>query len=142
MPPITSLPDSTDAARTVPRLALIGGRLEPNNTAVYAALRDLCGGKIAVLATASLIPEQAGADTVTDFGVHGIAAEVIPLTASNRATAAFDPALAARIVEIGSVFFTGGDQSHLIGALRQNGADTPVFTAIKTIAARGGLVSG
>src|SRR5205823_3507878 len=36
----------------------------------------------------------------------------------------------------------GGDQSHLIGALRQNGADTPVFLAIQTLAARGGLIAG
>lgn len=142
MTPLSHSSVPTDATGAALRLALIGGRLEPDNNAVYAALRELCGGKIAVLATASLIPEQAGADTVADFLAHGIAGEVIPLTAANRASAAFDPALAARIAELGSVFFTGGDQSHLIGALRQGGSDTPVFAAIKAVAARGGLVAG
>ena len=74
MPSSAALPASTDAVRAVPRLALIGGRLEPGNAAVYAALREMCGGRIAVFATASLIPEQAGADTVADFALHGVAA--------------------------------------------------------------------
>lgn len=137
-----ALPASTDAPRAVPRLAMIGGRLEPDNLAVYAALRELCGGRIAVLPTASLIPDQAGADTVADFALHGIEAEVIELTWLNRLSAAFDPALAARILELGSVFFTGGDQSHLIGALRPGGVDTPLLDAINALAARGGLIAG
>jgi cyanophycinase len=142
MMPTSPQPTPDDPAIGIPRLALIGGRLEPNNTAIYAALRELSGGRIAVLATASLMPDQAGVDTVADFALHGITAEVIPLSWLNRQTAAYDPALAARVLELGSVFFTGGDQSLLIGALRQNGVDTPVLQAINAVAARGGLISG
>lgn len=141
MTPIAPAPAATAAPR-VPRLALIGGRLEPDNIPIYTALHAMCAGRIAVLATASLIPDQVGPDTVTDFAAHGIAAEVIALTWENHLTAAHDPALVERVREIGSVFFTGGDQSHLIGALRQDGIDTPLLRAIADIAARGGLIAG
>jgi cyanophycinase len=140
MMPITSRPTTDDLS--TPRLALIGGRLEPDNAPVYAALREMCGGRIAILATASLIPDQAGTDTVADFAAHGIDAQFLELTWENRLTAAHDPALVARLLDIGSVFFTGGDQSHLIGALRQDGVDTPMLHALKAIAARGGLIAG
>jgi len=125
-----------------PRLALIGGRLEGDNAAIFEAIGELSRGRIGVLATASLIPEQIGPDTVADFQRYGIDAELIDLTWENHATAAHDPAVVARLLHQGSVYFTGGDQSHLIGALRQEGHDTPAFAAIKSLAAGGGLIAG
>jgi len=142
MMPISPTPTADDRVITTPRLALIGGRLEPDNASVYAALKEMSGGRIAVLATASLIPDEAAASTLADFALHGIEAHYVPLTWENRLTAAHDPDLVARLLEIGSVFFTGGDQSHLIGALCQDGADTPVLQAIRAIAVRGGLIAG
>lgn len=125
-----------------PRLALVGGRLERDNAAVYAALREMSGGRIAIIATASQSPELAATLTVGDFAAHGIEAHYLPLTWENRESAAEDPALAGRLLELGSVFFTGGDQSHLIAALRHDGGDTVLLSALRTLAARGGLVAG
>src|SRR5690349_22206315 len=134
MTPTSPTPTADASAPSTPRLALIGGRLEPDNAAVYAALREMSGGRIAVLATASLIPDEAAASTLADFALHGIEAHYVPLTWENRLTAAHDADLVARLLEIGSVYFTGGDQSHLIGALCQDGADTPVLQAIRAVA--------
>lgn len=127
---------------TALNLALIGGRLEADNAAVFAGLRKRCPGILSVLATASLMPEEVGPGTVGDMQRHRIASALLPLTWNNHAEAAFDPALCAQIDASAGVYFTGGDQSHLLDALHQHGADTPVLQAIKRLAARGGLVSG
>jgi cyanophycinase len=133
---------AADTAAPSPRLALIGGRLEPDNEAIFGALRTMCGGRLAVLATASLLPEQVGPETVADMRRHGIEAELLPLTWDNHATAAFDGGLVAMLDALGSVYFTGGDQSHLLGALRQHGAETPLLQAMRACGARGGLIAG
>jgi cyanophycinase len=124
------------------RLALVGGRLEADNKPIFAALRERCGGRLAVLATASLMPYQVGPETAADMQVHGIEAEFVDLTFENRAAAAFDPAVLGRLNDLGAVYFTGGDQSHLLGTLTQGGVETPALAAIRAIVARGGLAAG
>ena len=123
-------------------LAMIGGRLEANNTAVFGGMRERCPGRMVVLATASQIPEEVGPETVADMLRHRIDAELLPLTWGNHPQAAHDPALVARIDGAAGVYFTGGDQSHLLRALRSEHGDTPVLAAIRRLAARGGLVAG
>ena len=80
--------ESTHTAHAGP-LAMIGGRLEPDNAALFYAMRTRCRGRIAVLAMASGYPEEVGAELVEDFTAHGVEAELIPLFFENRETAAF-----------------------------------------------------
>ena len=98
------------------RLAIIGGRLEADNSTVFAAMKPLCNGRIAVVPVASDIPEEVGAEAVDSFERNGIHAELLPLFWRRRADA-FDPALVERVESCGSVYFTGGDQSRIIGTL-------------------------
>ena len=131
------------AAQRTPtnRLAVIGGRLEDNNTAVYAAMHRLSGGRILVFATASGEPEAVAAETMEVFQAHGFEAEISPLTAKS-AHLARDPALAERVAAIGSVYFTGGDQAKIVSTLAPDGAETPVLAAIRAAQRAGGLVAG
>ena len=129
------------STRTGP-LAMIGGRLEPDNDALFDAMRSRCGGRIAVFAMASGYPEEVGGELVEDFARHGVTAELLPLFHENRETAAFDPALVERVRDLGSIFFSGGDQSRIVGSLIQGGEETPVLRAIRAAHADGGLVAG
>jgi len=45
-------------------LAMIGGRFEADNHALFAAMRARCDSRIAILSTASGYPEEVGAETV------------------------------------------------------------------------------
>ena len=63
------------------KLAVIGGRLEDNNAAIYAEMHRLSGGRILVFPTASAEPEEVGEETVQAFRGHGFAAEMAPLHA-------------------------------------------------------------
>ena len=123
-------------------LAIIGGRLEADNLAVFRGLAERAPGGIAVLATASQMPHEVGPEMVADFRHHGAGAELVPLFHGNAATAAHDPRLVAQIERLGSVYFTGGDQSTLLRALAPNGRETPVLAAIRRLHAAGGLIAG
>lgn len=121
---------------------MIGGRLEADNAAVFGGMRARCPGRLVVLATASQMPEEVGPDTVADMQRHQIDAELLPLTWDNHVSAAFDPELVARIDSATGVYFTGGDQSHLLQALHTAQGDSPVLAAIRRLGARGGLIAG
>ena len=123
-------------------LAIIGGRLEQDNHAIFAGLRERARGHMAVLATASQMPHEVGPEMVADLRIHGTDAELVPLFHGNAATAAEDPRLVAQIERLGAVYFTGGDQSTLLRALAPNGRETPVLAAIRRIHAAGGLIAG
>lgn len=124
------------------RLAVIGGRLEDDNVSIHAEMKRMSGGRVLIFPTASAEPKSVGEETAQAFRTHGITAEVALLTEENARIAAFDPALIARIMDFGSVYFTGGDQAKIVAALVQNGAETPVLTAIRAAHAAGGLVAG
>ena len=123
-------------------LAIIGGRLEADNIAVFNGLKERAPGGIAVLATASQMPHEVGPEMVADLRRCGTDAELVPLFHGNAATAAHDPRLVAQIERLGSVYFTGGDQSTLLRALAPNGRETPVLAAIRRLHAAGGLIAG
>ncbi len=55
---------------------------------------------------------------------------------------AFDAGLAARIEAAGGVYFTGGDQAKIVGALVRDGRETPALAALRALHARGGLIAG
>jgi cyanophycinase len=123
------------------RLAIVGGRLEDSNVAVYAEMHRLSGGRILIFPTASAEPEAVAVESVQAFRSHGFEAEAAPLTAADPA-AAHDPALAERIAACGSVYFTGGDQAKIVATLAPDGTPTPVLRAIQAALAAGGLLAG
>ncbi|MFT4012245.1 MAG: cyanophycinase [Paracoccus sp. (in: a-proteobacteria)] len=125
-----------------PKLAVIGGRLEDDNDAIYAQMHRLSGGRILVFPTASGEPEAVGAETVAVFAAHGFDAAMAPVHGAGAAQAARDPAIAALVADYGSVFFTGGDQALITGALAPGGAESPVLAAIRAAHAAGGLIAG
>ncbi|WP_323990751.1 cyanophycinase [Nguyenibacter sp. L1] len=125
-----------------PKLAVIGGRLEDDNDAVYREMHRLSGGRIVVFPTASSEPDAVGAETVAAFRAHGFDAALAPVHGPGAARAAHDPALAALVGAYGSVFFTGGNQAFITAALAPQGRATPLLDAIRTAHAAGGLVAG
>ncbi len=122
------------------KLAVIGGRLEDNNIAIFAEMHRLAGGRILVFPTASSEPDAVGAETVEVFRGHGFESEAVPLTAGNGL--AHMGWVADLIGTFGSVYFTGGDQAKIVGALAPGGQESPALRAIRAAQAAGGLVAG
>ena len=94
--------------------------------------RELSGGRVAVLPTASGEPREAGEETRDSFRAYGIASEVVrarqgQLSARPRST----PKLVALLERYGSFYFTGGDQALIVQALIQDGKPTPALAAIR-----------
>ncbi|RWR12243.1 cyanophycinase [Paenirhodobacter populi] len=134
-----NLPPDRGAA---PKLAVIGGRLEDDNAAIYAEMHRLSGGRIVVFATASSEPEAVGPETVEVFRAHGFDAVLSPVHGPGAGAAARDKAVAELVGDYGSVYFTGGDQALITGALAPGGKASPVLKAIRKTLAAGGLVAG
>ncbi|MCV6597904.1 MAG: cyanophycinase [Mangrovicoccus sp.] len=124
------------------KLVIIGGRLEDDNTALYAEMHRLSGGKILVFPTASSEPEAVGEETRAAFADHGFEVAVAAVYGPNAVARAHDPHILAQIAEYGSVFFTGGDQSEIFAALAPGGQDTPALQAIRAMHDAGGLLAG
>jgi cyanophycinase len=125
-----------------PKLAIIGGRLEDDNAAIYDEMRRLSGGRIVVFATASSVPDEVGPETIGVFSGHGLDAVLAPVHGPGAGSAAQDPAVAALIEDYGSVYFTGGDQALITGALAPFGKESRVLKAIRKAQRKGSLVAG
>ncbi|MEM7741275.1 MAG: cyanophycinase, partial [Pseudomonadota bacterium] len=140
------MPATRSSARVKPpvdrKFAIIGGRLEDDNRRIYREMRRLCGGRILILPTASSEPKEVGEETLAAFEMHGFVADVLDVTDENAPQTAYDPALIAQVKEVGSVYFTGGDQSKILAALAPGGVDTPLLAAIREAHAAGGLLAG
>jgi len=135
---------SSTRGRSSPNLkfAVIGGRLEDDNRQVYREMRRLSGGKILVFPTASSVPDEVGEEQVDVFRMHGFDTELMMVTDENFRDTAFDPDMVRKVEEYGSMYFTGGDQSKLLAALRPNGKETPLLKAIRKAHKGGGLLAG
>ncbi|MFO1075604.1 MAG: cyanophycinase [Geminicoccaceae bacterium] len=123
-------------------LAIIGGRFEDDNEAVFAAMHELARGRIAVLPTASSAPDEVGDEARASFLARGFACEVVAITKENCRRSAFDPTIVATLERYGSVYFTGGDQTLIFQALIQDGQPTPALEAIRRCWLAGGLIAG
>ena len=130
------------AAASGRKLAVIGGRLEESNVAIFAEMHRLAGGRILVFPTASAEPQAVGEESLQAFRSHGFEAEVALLTAENASRMAGSSELCDRIAAFGSVYFTGGDQAKIVGALAPGGEESPALAAIRAAQAMGGLVAG
>lgn len=135
-------PHTLIAGSATPNLALIGGRLEDDNAAIYDEMRRLAGGRIVVFATASSVPDEVGAETVEVFQAHGFDAVLAAVHGATAGQAAQDKAIAALVEDYGSVYFTGGDQTLITGALAPGGTESRVLKAIRTAQRRGALAAG
>lgn len=124
------------------KLAVIGGRLEDGNAAIYGEMHRLAAGRILVFPTASSEPEAVGPETVQVFRAYGFEAELSPVHGAGAVAAANDPATVELVRQYGSVYFTGGNQAHIINALAPGGVETPVLAAIRAVNEAGGLVAG
>lgn len=124
------------------KFAIIGGRLEDDNRQVYREMRRLCGGRILVFPTASSVPEEVGVEQVDVFRMHGFDAELMMVTDENSKETTSDPAMIKKMEAYGSVYFTGGDQSKLLAALKPGGKETPLLKAIRGAHKNGGLLAG
>lgn len=124
------------------KLAVIGGRLEIDNLAVFGEMHRLSHGRIAIFSTASSEPEIVGAELVEEFMGHGFTAVHIPLTVANSVAIAHDPQWIARLLETGSAYFSGGDQANIINALAPKGQETPLLLALRKMYGDGGLIAG
>ena len=125
-----------------PKLAVIGGRLEDDNDAIYSEMHRLSGGRILVFPTASSEPDVVGAETVAVFRNHGFDVALAAVHGDGAAEAAQDPAIVQLVEKYGSVFFTGGDQALITSALAPQGLESHVLAAIRRVHAAGGLIAG
>ena len=133
---------SVPLAGNNPKLAVIGGRLEDDNDAIYAEMHRLTGGRIVVFPTASSEPDVVGAETVAVFRNHGFDVALAAIHGEGAAVAAQDPAIVALVEDYGNVFFTGGDQALITSALAPQGVESQVLAAIRRVHAAGGMVAG
>lgn len=125
-----------------PKLAIIGGRLEDDNAAIYNEMHRLAGGRIVVFPTASSVPDEVGTETVDVFRAYGFDAVLAAVYGPGAGQAAQDPAIAALVEDYGSVYFTGGDQALITGALAPFGKESRVLKAIRKMQRKGSLVAG
>ena len=131
-------------------LVIIGGGLRPENAAVWEKIVALAGGKgarIAVFPTAAENPAREGGNAVAFLNRHGAQAFMVPLAPRLAGTdarkAADDPAIADAVRGAGGVFFTGGDQARITGALRRpDGGNSAVLDALWSMYRRGGVIAG
>lgn len=133
---------SSEIGAEAPKLAVIGGRLEDSNAPIYEEMHRLAGGRILVFATASSEPDIVGPEAVEVFRGFGFDAALAPVHGPGAAQSAHDPAVVALVQDYRSVYFTGGNQAHIIHALAPDRQETPVLTAIRAAHASGGLVAG
>lgn len=130
------------------RLLIVGGGSLKEDALIFQRLVEYAGGpqraQIAVIPTASLGPPDAIYFTqimarwkVTREQVH-----LINVTSTNAKEQAFNPDIVDRLKNCNGVYFQGGDQNRLMGALVQDGKETPVLTAIRAVWQRGGVIAG
>lgn len=120
-------------------IAIGGAEDKQKERRVLSQLCQLAGGSnacVAVLPTASAIPEELGALYHQVFNALGVA-EVRVIHALNRADG-HDPNVLARLEGCSLIFFTGGDQLRLVVTL----GGTPLAQIIRRMNASGVPVAG
>ena len=125
-----------------PKLAIIGGRLEDDNAAIYGEMHRLAGGRIVVFATASSVPDEVGTETVGVFGAHGFDAVLAGVHGAGAAAAAQDKAIADLVAAYGCVSSPGGHPPRITGALAPHGRESRVLKAIRNAQRNGALIAG
>jgi cyanophycinase len=138
------------AAETTPgHLVIIGGGLRPTNSAMYDRLIRHAGGieraRFGIFPTASLGTADAErfARNLVSHGVPKSQIEIIDLMVANADRQASNPAIVDQIGRCTALYFSGGDQRRITGALlKGDGTDSAALHAIRVVWQRGGLIAG
>jgi len=134
------LPSAPTGAGTI---VPIGGALRFDHDQVWQRLNELAGGSRArwvVFGLASSQPQRAAQEVVRVLQQHGAAlAEAIEITAPADTS---DAGRIAQVKRATGVFFCGGAQERIVDALMPAGIDTPLLATVRTVAAKGGVISG
>lgn len=143
--PPSASPVTNETAVDKGALVIIGGRLEPDNQALYERMLELRPepGPVCVLPTASAEPERSMQAYVEDFLRHGgpDAGVGVALFAA-QPEGAEDPQIVASLDSCAGFFFTGGDQSRILDTLRPGGRETPADRAIRARHEAGAFIAG
>jgi cyanophycinase len=140
-------------------LVIVGGGLSDNNDAVFDAFLDALptpDAPIAIIPAASGYPAGSAASFTAALGRRGVAQgriRVIRLAVEDDPDSAEDESLwrgngedageVARLLDVGGIWFTGGDQARIIATLRRsNGTDSTMLAAIRARFAQGAVIGG
>ncbi len=142
------------AARAEGTLVIAGGGLKPETLEVWQALvgaRPTGARTIVIIAAASSEPLASARAAGGALYLAGARPEEVELSCIGLAP---DPALPdcaaeseaselARIARAGAIWFTGGDQSRIVRALkRPDGSDTPALAAMRARLKAGAAIGG
>lgn len=126
-------------------VVVVGGRLEPDNEAVYREIWRLRSGEgpVCVIPTASGTPSKSMEAYRGDFVkfFEPQAAIGIPIEAG-QVDRARDPDVVAALRRCSGFFFTGGDQSRIIDTFVPDGQPTEGLRAILERHAEGAVIAG
>ncbi|NIQ05955.1 MAG: cyanophycinase [Candidatus Korarchaeota archaeon] len=137
-------------------LVIIGGNLDPNNSAIYSKIINLAGGinkaKVAIIPTASAIPVSTAYSYRQDFKKYGVPCHLIPIACEDdEFTMGIDESLwqhhaskktlMQKIKVHNVIFLTGGVQTRITEILGCIGEETPVQTAIRETYEEGGVIA-
>lgn len=147
-------------AQKTGNLVIVGGALSSDNKEIYEKFIELSGGKencfISVIPTASGCALESGATFKKNLEKYGVKPEQVyiapiavvdcpdtPEDDSKFITNAEDTEIAKIIEKSTGVWFTGGDQSRTLKALkRPDGTNTPVLDAIYKAYNNGACIAG
>ncbi len=130
-------PPSETADRPLGHLFIVGGgdRDESLMRRFVELARESGSGRIVVFPMASGVPLEVGPETVAELKALGAADVVFHQLTREEAQ---DPANTALLDGAGGVWFTGGDQSRLTGAL----LDTPLHARLDELYRSGAVIGG
>ena len=138
------------------KVILGGGSLQDDNTDVWQSFHQAAGGgtpKLVVLCSAEGSLAEAEDEYYNDttdywswehlFTYYGFDPVFIPIAVDNYQTAAYDQNLVSLVNSADAVWFNGGDQArHARCLLKDDGTDTPLMTAVRSVLNNGGVVGG
>ncbi len=140
---------------------LMGGAIEDDNSELYGALKSCSSSiqpKIAIFCSGAkdmAAARSAYYDDYTDedgvielsychvFEKYGFAPVFIPIALDNYTAEAYNQANVDLVNACEMAFFNGGDQSrHARVLLKDDGSDTPLMAAVRSLYSRGGVIAG
>ncbi|MEM9587047.1 MAG: cyanophycinase [Planctomycetota bacterium] len=133
-------------AQSTGRLVVIGGALDPMNQTVFDAFLEgvTQESQVGVVPLASGVPERSGPLTVQDIQQFAVnPSNVFDTNLTNKDPAyAKEQACADKLHGCQTIWFTGGDQSRIVAAMRPDRQDTVSYQATRDVLSGGGTIGG
>ncbi len=132
-------------------LLIMGGAVREDTADIWQRLVQAAGGpgaRVLIIPAASSNPKGSAERIAAALARYGAQGEIVPLSprwpdGPAPAAVAEDAQWVQRMAAAGGVFFTGGEQSRITGALvRADGRPSALFDAIWALYRRGGVVAG